>query len=163
MSWLPLQRMVIVSEKTPEEIVQKLRNVTLETNTIALPEIIKQRNQKQNWASRFIGTVQPLSFRICPYVPYTEYFLPLIKGKIERSSRGCIVFLQYSFFPSTLLMLSLGGVAGIVSAFLQLIFKKNFLFFLFLLIIYIGLYSIILFNFKQKIKAIMQSMDQLLA
>ena len=63
-------------------------------------------NQGDNKAEiYFNGKVEEDHFRISEMVRKPENFLPLITGRIEGTSRGCIIFVRYTLFFSTSLFL----------------------------------------------------------
>lgn len=46
------------------------------------------------------GTIDGNTFSIAPQQLRPHPFAPIVKGVIESSSRGCVVFLQYQLLPS---------------------------------------------------------------
>lgn len=55
----------------------------------------------------FNGWIKNGRFRISKIIKIPQNFLPLISGRIEATSLGCILFVHYRLFDSTILFLSL--------------------------------------------------------
>lgn len=54
----------------------------------------------------FVGVITNESFSVSRIVDYPQNYLPIISGVIECSSRGCILFLKYRLFFSSILFFS---------------------------------------------------------
>jgi hypothetical protein len=59
---------------------------------------------------KFNGYVKFRHFKISKKVKHPHNFLPLIKGTIESTSTGCILFVQYHLFFGTLFTMILWSV-----------------------------------------------------
>lgn len=55
----------------------------------------------------FAGWVKPDRFRISLRTRRPNYFLPLVIGRLEESSTGCILLLRYVLFPTTRVLIQL--------------------------------------------------------
>ena len=53
----------------------------------------------------FNGKTEGNRFRVSRVIKKPENFLPLITGRVEGTSRGCIIFVRYTLFFSTSLFL----------------------------------------------------------
>jgi len=58
----------------------------------------------------FNGWVLPYRFRVSLRYRRPGYFQPLVTGKIEVSTTGCILFLRYRLFPMTRTLMQLWSV-----------------------------------------------------
>ncbi len=70
----------------------------------------------------FNGTVQKNTFQLSLKTESADSFLPLICGKVETTRKGCILFIHYSFFPSTVFFLGF----WVVAAFFMMVFFLTF-------------------------------------
>ena len=93
----------LVSALTKEEVLGHLIRVTREVN------FLDARTQLDSkiWFNGMIGQDR---FRISKAVRRGDSFLPLMKGEVESTPRGCIIFVRYSLFPTTVLFLSFWSV-----------------------------------------------------
>ena len=73
----------------------------------------------------FTGYIKNQQFRISRSIRRPESFLPLMKGNIEATRNGSILFVRYSLFPSTLGYLMFWSVVAIGLAVLFFVFAKN--------------------------------------
>lgn len=65
----------------------------------------------------FNGTITDTSFTISRRVSYPENALPVVRGRIESSSRGCIIHLRYQPFRSSIIFLCFWMLIGLCLAF----------------------------------------------
>ncbi len=89
---LPHASRTLVTILQPEEVFDRIRKVTtrqLLTQNLA-PEQI-----------RFTGAVQPERFAISMRVNRPNSFLPIVRGRIEATHSGCLIFMKAVLFPST--------------------------------------------------------------
>ncbi|MDX5339839.1 MAG: hypothetical protein LPK25_12475 [Cyclobacteriaceae bacterium] len=104
MNLLPYHTETLVSVLTKKEVLGHLMRVTREVNfldsrTQALPDGIK-----------FNGMIGQEGFRISRVVKRGESFLPLICGEVEETPRGCIIFLKFQLFPTTVFFLAFWSI-----------------------------------------------------
>jgi hypothetical protein len=52
------------------------------------------------------GRVKDDTFQLSIRVRRQQFFMPLVRGLIEPTSKGCLVFLRYSLFPGMKVMLT---------------------------------------------------------
>lgn len=112
MPFFPHQSEILVSSQSKVEVISNLGKVTQNMNFLAYDAL------KQN-THFFNGTIQENSFSISLVIDRADSFLPLIKGKIEDTPMGSILFLSYSLFPSSVFFL---GFWTVVSLLLSLFF-----------------------------------------
>jgi len=92
------------------------------------------------------------SFKIYQNPHYPEYFLPLIIGRVEESSSGCIIFLDFKLFPGTMFFLVLTCFIISCLSFVFIMVLQNIFYFLIMLLCAFLAYTIMLLNFHLKIK-----------
>jgi lipopolysaccharide export LptBFGC system permease protein LptF len=80
-----------------EEVYNRLLNITSNELTSA-----------QDRTILFSGFVKEDRFRISVKISRPNTYLTLIKGRIESTSSGCLIFLNYQLFPATKLFLTFG-------------------------------------------------------
>ncbi|WP_200975441.1 hypothetical protein [Echinicola sp. 20G] len=93
--YLPHHTEVLVSSMTCEEVITRLYHVTQEVDYLSHPSSQSDNEQLFN------GKVEETTFRLSKVVTRADSFLPLIKGNIEPTRTGCIIFLDYSLFPGS--------------------------------------------------------------
>jgi hypothetical protein len=96
----------------------------------------------------FNGWVNEKRFRISLRVRRANHYLPLVKGKIESSSSGCILFIDYGLFPTIRLLLTLWTILLILGSLVVYYQTKNFFFLLAGLGIIAVIHGIVWSNFK---------------
>ena len=98
------------------------------------------------------GTLEKDRFRISLMIKKADSFLPLIKGKLDSTPSGSILFLEYSLFPGSVFFL---GFWTAVSVLLGLVFGflvEKPVFALVSFVVGIGNYWFAWNHFKRKIK-----------
>jgi hypothetical protein len=91
-NFVPIHTEILVSSLTQKEVARRLDIMTTEVNYLDL--------QDYNYEQKFNGKVNRNSFHLSLKVDKSDAFLPLIKGKIEGTPSGSILFITYSLFPS---------------------------------------------------------------
>jgi len=95
-TFLPYHYETFVLTQPSLEAIQKIHKVT--TTKVLL--------QNQEGAQyRFSGWVQENRFRISLKISKPNNYIPLVVGKIETTSSGCLVFVSYKLFPVTKMFL----------------------------------------------------------
>lgn len=95
MTLIPRKRETLISAFPARMVISRLSRVTQ-------PALRTQSGTGRD-DIRFNGHVGQSSFKISRKVNYPQNYLPLIKGSIEETSRGCIIFLSYRLFFSSLM------------------------------------------------------------
>lgn len=93
----------LVSSLSKEEILHRLEKVTKNVNYLDI-ETQKEDNYKFN------GVIQENGFSISLIIKKADSFLPLIKGRIESTKTGIILFLDYTLFPGSVFFLAFWSV-----------------------------------------------------
>ena len=96
-SLLPTDNETIVLPRSGEDTYRRLLISTSEKTLLQHDEI----------ELLFSGWVLPDRFRITLRARRPNHFQPLVTGKIETTSTGCILFLRYRLFPMTRILVQL--------------------------------------------------------
>lgn len=103
MQLFPSHSEILVSSMSKEEVLQKLGKVTKNINYLDF-----EANKEDTY--KFNGTIQEDGFSISLIIKKADSFLPLIKGRIESTKTGIILFLDYSLFPGSVFFLAFWSV-----------------------------------------------------
>lgn len=96
MTFLPYHYETFVLTQPSLEAIQKIHKVTT-------TKVLLQNQEGVQY--RFSGWVQENRFRISLKISKPNNYIPLVVGKIETTSSGCIVFVSYKLFPVTRMFL----------------------------------------------------------
>lgn len=96
MTLLPNHYETFVLTQPSLEAIQKIHKVTT-------TKVLLQNQEGVQY--RFSGWVQENRFRISLKISKPNNYIPLVVGKIETTSSGCIVFVSYKLFPVTRMFL----------------------------------------------------------
>lgn len=100
-----------------------------ETIVLALPaKSVEQRIEKGISDRVFEGVLTGQKFSISARIFRPTQFQPVMKGAIEGTSKGSIIFLQYQLMPSTRLYLFFYSFIFIVAATAASIAERNILY-----------------------------------
>jgi hypothetical protein len=94
----PYYSQTFVSSYSQEEILEKIREATKEN--IAFRE-------SAYTGYEFNGVVNDSSFHLSRIVQQPNSFLPFIKGRIESTKTGCIIFIACEMFRTTKVLLTI--------------------------------------------------------
>lgn len=145
MPFFPKQSEVLVSSLTKQEVLEKLNQVTKDPNFLDY-----ETRQKDHY--QFNGTLKKDGFRISLVITKADSFLPLIKGKLDDTPSGSILFLEYSLFPGSVFFLGFWSVVTLLLFFFFGFMVEKPGFALISLVIGIGNYIFAWNHFKRKIK-----------
>lgn len=95
---LPQSSRTLVTILTPDEVYRRLAEAT--SGNLIVQNKVRARKVK------FVGTVQPELFRISLKVSRPNSFLPLVRGRVEPTPSGCLIFMKSFLFPSTRIYLA---------------------------------------------------------
>lgn len=143
---VPKYNEIFVSSLHRQEIVMKLELVT---QNIKYSDL---ENFRINRDCYFIGSVGINGFKLSLRVDKPDSFLPLVKGTIEPTAKGSIIFLHYSFFPSTEFFLGFWSVLSFLLTVFFLSVNQDWVFAALSALVGIGNYTFAFFNFKRKVK-----------
>ena len=89
-----------------------------------LMENTSNHHDKENLHSKFIGHVESDNFRISERLNRPDNFIPLIRGTIENTSKGSIIFTSYNLLFSTALFVAFWSFVTLMLS-LIFLFKLN--------------------------------------
>lgn len=104
--------------------------------------------ERQEEAFLFNGNVKESAFAISQIVNRPNNFLPLIKGKIEGSEKGSLVYLEFSLFPSVKYFLVFWILLMCLFSVISVVQEDDLLTIIFPLLILVASYAVILSRFK---------------
>ena len=126
-----------------QEVISLLKKVTLPVSRVL---------DKTTEGIMFNGSFAGDTFTISRKIDYPQNYLPLIKGRVEDTGIGSIIFLEYELFFSSKMFLTFWSVLSVVASLFLLLLqgKANFA----IASIGIGLinYLVTLMNFKKQVK-----------
>lgn len=156
MKIFPSYSEVLVSPYSSEEVARKLQAVTKQVNYLDSP-------LKLNKTHHFNGQVGMRSFQLSLIINRADSFLPLIKGTIEPVKSGCILFLNYSLFPSSVMFLAFWGMVTFFMALFFVLSENQWLFALASILAGVGNFLFAWSYFKSKLKQSQTVFHQMLS
>ena len=145
MPFFPNHTEVFVSAFSKKEVVDRLGKVTKNVNFLDF-EARKAKGHKFN------GTLEEDRFSVSLVIDRGDSFLPLIKGKFENTPKGCILFLKYSLFPSSVFFLAFWSIVTILLTIFFGLVAKNLWYALISFLLGLGNYLFSWAYFKRKIR-----------
>jgi len=115
MKLIPFERETMVLTATATQLGSLLKEVT-------------QTDSEETDKKVFAGVIKGDHFAFSLKVSKPQSFIPQVVGTIHSTSSGCLLFLQYRFFPSTNFFLAFWCVASLLLAFLFFGLAKNSLY-----------------------------------
>src|SRR5690606_15728115 len=134
----------LVSPFSMEEVAKKIHAVTREVDYLGYP-ITKEKHH-------FNGVVNAATFTLSLIITRPNSFIPLIKGKIEPTNSGCILFLRYTLFPSSVFFLAFWGLICFLFALYLAFLEGRWLYAFFSLSAGMGNFVFAWSYFKTKLK-----------
>jgi hypothetical protein len=146
----PYYKQTFVSSYTQEQILDRLREFTKEDSNKPI-------------RYEFNGKIDADSFQISRVITQANTFLPLIKGKIEGTKTGSILFITCEMFFTTKILLFIWTVIPLLIFLLTLFLVQGY--FYPLLALFFGLFNYIVSvaNFHRQRKISMQTLDKVLS
>ena len=86
--------------------------------------IINGNASQENKDRTYMGSISKSKFRIYEKLNRPDNFLPVIRGRIESTSKGCIIFTSYNLLFSTALFLSFWTIVTLL-LFILFLFEFN--------------------------------------
>ena len=151
-SLLPAHHETLVLPKPAAEVYQIL-------SAASSHKLFIQPDEKKLF---FNGWVKETRFRLALRQRRANHYLPLVVGKIEATSTGSLIFLDYKLFPMTRLLLTLWTlflILGFLTAWYQ---TKNILFLPGGLALILLIHAIAQSNFRLQLKPTREALHQLL-
>lgn len=157
MHWRPYESETLVIPLSPEEIHRRL--------SLGVKQVDFQSIQKRGEAPDmhiFNGHITEEHFKISLLIERPDNFLPLIQGKVDGTSKGSILFIQYKLFASTKVFMGFWCCLALLMAFL--IYIQNHIWWYSALVIIGGLFNywITVVNFHRKLRLSKTALHRLL-
>ncbi|MBZ0247168.1 MAG: hypothetical protein K8H85_14610 [Cyclobacteriaceae bacterium] len=153
MTFLPYHYETFVLTQPSLEAIQMIHKVT--TTKVLL--------QNQEGAQyRFSGWVQENRFRISLKISKPNNYIPLVVGKIETTSPGCLVFVSYKLFPVTKMFLIFWSLFITLAGILASYQYQSLLYAVGSLLILVIIHWVTWSNFKIQLKLTRQTLLEVL-
>lgn len=149
MRWLPVQSKIIVSPLQAYEVIQLLQKAT------SPPSLDKKDHSNQ---TIFVGIIDQNTFRISMKLKVPENFSPIIYGKVDNTSIGSIISIEFSlFFSSQMFLIFWSTICAAASLLFIFLFNESVYA---LISLSVGLinYTVAILNFNKKIDECHQSL-----
>lgn len=155
MDIFPHHSEILVSSFSCEEVVRKITAVTRKIDYLDYREYSVKSYQ-------FNGKIDESRFRLSLVIRRADSFLPLIRGKIEPTKTGCILFLKYTLFPSSIFFLAFWSVITLFMAIFFFFYENQWIYATACLTAGIGNFAFSWFYFKSKLKQSQSIFHQML-
>lgn len=165
MHFIPYQSNTLVSPCTGAEIQARLEHVTQplqDPRSYSMTAELTYLKKRPENHRLFRGWIKNNRFCLIQNVHHPEHFLPLILGRIETTSQGCILFIRYQIPRGTLFIAILATVLLFSTACVFLFLQKNVGSFLLTVFFWGFSYGVMLLNFRQKVKIGQQIFESVL-
>lgn len=110
----------------------------------------------------FNGKILENSFVISRKVDYPQNFLPLVTGKVDDTNNGCILFVKYKLFYSTLFYLIFWTVVCVLLGIFFIVAHREFLYAAIAFGFCITNYFIAMANFRKQVNLTKNALMRLL-
>lgn len=134
---LPQENKTLIVAHDWQVVVQRLTEVTA-----------TQVNEVGSPAKRLTGWVMGDRFQLIIRQRRLNAFMPMVEGRIDPTSAGCLIFLRYRLMPITRMYLVLWTAITIVSGISLAIYYQDFLLCLAAMVIIALIYGIAWGNFR---------------
>lgn len=145
MNIFPHHSEILVSSFSCEEVARKIASVTKKVNYLDYADYSVERYQ-------FNGNVEKNHFRLSLTIKRADSFLPLINGKIEPTRTGCILFLKYTLFPSSMFFLAFWSAITLLTALFLALHQNEWLYASLSLLAGVANFAFAWMFFKAKLK-----------
>jgi hypothetical protein len=140
----PKHTEILVSGYLPEDLSEILGKATTEVDYLEFAS-------SGDKGVYFNGKIDLDIFNLSLLVEKADSFLPLIKGRVERTPMGSILFLSYELFPSSMFFLFFWTIASFGFGLLFIAIEHKWIPALICFGICIGNYAFVLHHFKRKV------------
>lgn len=142
---IPKKTEILVLPTPSWELLKRLNYIVYTTDD-------KQQEAAENEYHLFTGTIDQNAFVLSLKMKRPDNFIPLIKGNIEDTSKGSIVFLKYTLFKSTRMFLVFWTVLIFILAIILIVLQGKFWYASIALLASIANYAVTMINFGRKLK-----------
>ncbi|ELR69959.1 fumarate hydratase [Fulvivirga imtechensis AK7] len=154
MTIIPHKRETLILPFSANEVISRLSRAT-QPASLTAPKISDSH-------IRFIGQISRNSFKISRKINYPQNYLPIITGDIEESSRGCIIFVKYKLFFSSLMFFMFWTImTALIGAFF-LIYPREYLYAALSFVSGAINYIVTVLNFHKQVKITREALDEVL-
>ncbi|WP_143155901.1 hypothetical protein [Cyclobacterium lianum] len=129
-----------------QQVMERLDGVTRRVNFLETVMVPPEES------ILFNGDLKSNQFTISKKIDKADSFLPLIKGKVSPLAKGCLISLDYSFFPATVFFLSFWGVVSFLLTVLFLAVFQDWKLAALSTLAGIGNYGFAIWHFRRKVK-----------
>lgn len=144
--YLPHHSEVLVSSMHCEDVISRLDQVTRDVDYLS--HTLSRKGEEH----LFNGKVNEDSFRLSMVVKRADSFLLLIKGHIESTHAGCIIFLDYQLFPGSTFFMVFWSIVTLALAIFFLFIQEEPVFSLISFGVGVGNIMFAWSHFKRKVK-----------
>lgn len=153
---IPLSRETIVSSYDAKKLSQRLWKVTNpDKGERWIPNVREDELLFNGWVKKY-------RFRLSRKVNRANNFLPLMSGRIESSSMGSIVFIQYRLFVWTLSFLIFWSVLTSLIALYFFVYERIYINAIFSLLLGLANYAVAVLNFHKQVKISSRTLHEVL-
>ena len=147
MIFLPKETETLVLTTPSQELLKRLDHVVYTAED-------KNNESEEEEYQLFTGTIEQNAFVLSLKMKRPDNFIPLIKGNVEDTSKGSIVFLKYTLFKSTRMFLVFWTVIIFILALILIALQGKFWYGSLALLLSLANYTVTVVNFRRKMKVI---------
>lgn len=156
-SLFPFSQETVVTSYDAEEVYRRLWSVTEPTGDEEWEPDVDEDELLFN------GGVEKDTFRLSRKVKRANNFLPLMRGRVESTSLGSIVFIRYRLFLWTLSFLIFWSILTTLFALYFLIYEKIYINAAFSILLGLANYVIAVLNFRKQVRISSSALREVLA
>lgn len=154
MTLIPHKQETLVLPITAERVINRLSRVTQPVGLIA--------PRPENSSISFNGIISNSKFKISRKLHYPQNYLPVINGRVEGSSRGCILFLSYNLFFSSLMFFSFWTIMTVVIGVFFILWPQEYFYAALSFSAGVFNYLVTVLNFNKQVNLSRQALDEAL-
>jgi len=155
MNWIPVNKETLV---LPVASAKALKLLAQRTYAVHTTEYVSFGDGHKYV---FNGVIENHTFKIYLRLKHPENYLPVITGRIEKTSLGCILFIRYDLIFSTRFFLILWSILTILMAFFFFHMGGNLSNSIFALLFGAANYLLTMVNFDRQVKKSRQAIHQI--
>jgi hypothetical protein len=155
--FLPFSRETLVSNHSAEELYRKLWQVTKPVRSEKwMPDVPEQD-------FKFNGWVKGDRFRLSRKIKRANNFLPIMSGRIETTSMGSIIFINYQLFFSTTVFLVFWSAITLLFSLYFFVYEQIYINAAASLLLGIVNYVVAVMNFKKEVRISSRYIQEVIA
>jgi hypothetical protein len=148
MSLWPFQNRTLVLSCTADEGLRRLRSAAFEMDK-------KEFNPKEKLAPEdeieFNGWFSDYNFRVSKRITHPDNFLPLVDGRLEPTSNGSILFVNFKLFFGSLVMVMLWTILSILLSIFFIFVYKHTVYASIAVVVGLVQYIVVMLNFNRQV------------